>query len=278
MPEAPTLPEGPAPDPGMPTIGPPPPGLGGPGRRLRDYGSWPAVILLLIAALAVAFMASAVIVPVALLGITGSGPTTRQSVMSDPWLFFVFILIEDLAFVLVVYVALIRSGVSSWRDMGLRDVPRGSVPRGLGWGLLFIAVSLALSLVLRAFGFDQTQAQQFPVEHAGLAGRIAVVVAGCVFAPVAEEIFFRGFAFRAMKARKGLVRGLLYSSCLFGVIHITATPFNLASAVAIFVPITAGAMILATAYERSGDLWTSIVAHGANNVFAFTLLFLSLGG
>jgi len=266
MPEAPTLLEGPA------------PGVEGPSRSLRDYGSWPAVILLLLAALAVAFAASAVLVPVLLLAITGSGPATRQSVMSDPWLFFVFILIEDLAFVLVVYVALIRSGVSSWRDMGLRDVRRGSVLRGLGWGLLFIAVSLALSLVLRAFGFDQAQAQQFPVEHAGLAGRIAVVVAGCVFAPVAEEIFFRGFAFRAMKARKGLVRGLLYSSCLFGVIHITATPFNLASAVAIFVPITAGAMILATAYERSGDLWTSIVAHGANNVFAFTLLFLSLGG
>jgi len=250
--------------------GVPAPGGFAPRRRtLRDYGSWPAVLGLLGAALAAAFVASSVVVPFFLLSLTGSSVSVRADILNDPWLFFVFILIEDLAFVLVVYVALVRTKVTSARDMGLTHVAAGSVLRGLGWGLLFILVSETLTILLRGLGLGQTQSAQFPVENAGLAGRIAVVIAGCVLAPVAEEIFFRGFVFRAMKARKGLARALIYSSALFGLIHL-----NLAA----FLPIGVGAVILALAYERSGDLWTAIVAHATNNIFAFALLFLSLRG
>jgi membrane protease YdiL (CAAX protease family) len=84
-----------------------------------------------------------------------------------------------------------------------------------------------------------------------------------VLAPLAEEIFFRGYVFRAMSARKGYARGLVYSSMLFGLVH-----FNLAA----FLPLTVGAVLLAVSYRRSGSLWTPIVAHALNNAFAFTLL------
>jgi membrane protease YdiL (CAAX protease family) len=90
-----------------------------------------------------------------------------------------------------------------------------------------------------------------------------------VLAPVAEEIFFRGYIFRAMSARKGLARGLAYSSVLFGLVHL-----NMAA----FLPLAVGAVVLALGFRRTGSLWTPIVAHALNNAFAFALLTFTAGG
>ena len=213
------------------------------------------------------FLSAFVSVPV-VRALVAPGAGSADQLAQEPLAFFVFIALEDLAFLLVVYVALFRSGVSSLRDMGLSRPSLGSLGRGLGWGVLFLLTAGALTVLLAAFGIQQDQAQQFPVEDAGRAGRFAVAFAGVVLAPFAEEVFFRGYVFRAMAARKGLARGLIYSSVLFGLIHL-----NLAA----FLPISVGAVLLALAYHRSGDLWTAIVAHSVNNLFAFLVLFLGTG-
>lgn len=199
--------------------------------------------------------------------ILAPGVSSSRELAQQPLAFFLFIALEDLAFLLVVYLALFRTGATTLREMGLTAMPPGSVLRGLGWGLLFVVVSGALSSLLAGLGVEQNQAQQFPVAHTGVLGRVAVFVAGGLLAPVAEEIFFRGYVFRAITARKGLTRGLLYSSILFGLVHLN---------VAAFLPIAVGALLLAVAYHRSGDLWTAIVAHAVNNIFAFSVLFFGM--
>ena len=92
-------------------------------------------------------------------------------------------------------------------------------------------------------------------------------MAGVAFAPFAEEVFFRGYVYRAMSERKGVLRGVVYSSLLFGAIH-----WNLGA----FLPITAGAVLLALSFRRTGHLLTPIVAHALNNAFAFALLLVTV--
>jgi hypothetical protein len=248
-------PEQPTPGPGAPQPKP--------GHQLRDYGSWPMVVLLLSAAV---FLSGFVAVPV-VRALVAPGAGSTEELAREPLAFFVFIALEDLAFLLIVYLALFRPGVMSLREMGLGRLSSRSVVHGLGWGLLFLVVSAVVSTVLAAFGVEQNQAQQFPLEGTGTAGRVAVLLAGGLLAPFAEEVFFRGYVFRAMAARKGLARGVIYSSLLFGIVHL-----NLAA----FLPISLGAVLLALAYHRSRDLWTAIVAHAVNNIFAFTVLFFGM--
>lgn len=199
--------------------------------------------------------------------VVAPGVSSSRALTQQPFVFLLFIALEDLAFLLVVYLALFRTKATTLREMGLTGMHAGSVLRGLGWGVLFIVVSGALSTLLAGFGVQQDQAQQFPLADTGVLGRIAIFVAAGLLAPVAEEVFFRGYVFRAITARKGLARGLLYSSFLFGLVHL-----NLAA----FLPIAVGALLLAVAYHRSGDLWTAIIAHAVNNIFAFSVLFFGL--
>lgn len=226
-------------------------------------GSWPVVVA---AVLVTQVLGVVLAVPLLALFSVGQG----RGVLSSPYALFMLVLIGDLGLVGIVWLLLVKPGLSSPRDMGL--VGRGALPaalRGLLWGVLFILVSGAAQLLLTLLGVTSDQASQFPLQESGTAGRVAIWVAGVVLAPVAEEIFFRGYVFRAMSARKGYARGLVYSSVVFGLVH-----FNLAA----FLPLASGGVLLAVSYRRAGSLWTPIVAHSLNNAFAFTVLTFFAGG
>jgi len=205
-----------------------------------------------------------------LAGLIGDGATTPgfgARSLGDPRVVALAILATDAALLAGVYLVVIRRGVAGWRDLGLRaSGTRRPVVVGLGYGLLFVLASGSISLLLAAFGVQQDQAALFPLTDAGPWARAALVTAGVVFAPVAEEVFFRGFVFQAMAARKGLVRGLIYSSILFAAVH---------GNVAAFLPLIAGSAVLAYSLHRTGTLWVPIFAHAFNNAFAFAALLLS---
>jgi membrane protease YdiL (CAAX protease family) len=204
--------------------------------------------------------------PLLLAVVSVAGLGSGEELRGEPAVIFFAILFQDILLVGLVYLLLVRRGTLSWRQMGLTG-PRSPyfVLRGLGWGLLFILVAAVVQTVLASFGVEQNQAELFPVEDAGFWGRAAILVAGVLLAPLAEEIFFRGYLFRAITARKGLLKGVAFSSALFGLIHL-----NLGA----FLPIAAGSAVLAVAYHRSGDLWVPITAHAFNNALAFGLLLL----
>lgn len=196
------------------------------------------------------------------LGLGGDGGS-----LLTPRTLFLAIVVSDAVLLGAVYLLLVRRGVTTWKGLGLSaGGARHPILAGLGYGLLFMLVSGGISLALAAFGVQQDQAQQFPVEGAGAWGKAGILLAGIAFAPFAEEIFFRGFIFRAMAERKGLTRGLVYSSALFALVH---------GNVAAFLPLLAGAAVLATAFRRSGTLWVPMVAHAFNNTVALVALVMS---
>jgi hypothetical protein len=224
---------------------------------LARYGSWPVVIGVLLGAV---LLATAFSLPV-IMAFSGTDMPT------SPWALFVLIAVEDAVLLAIVYYLLIRRGVTSWREMGLTwTLSTRSLGLGVLFGALFVIATAAVGIVLDLLGIEQTQAAQFPIKGATGGGLAAIWIAGVVFAPVTEEIFFRGYLYRAMSTLKGATRGLIYSSLLFGLLH-----FNVAA----LVPITLGAIILSEGYRRTGDLWVPVIAHALNNAFAFTLISLS---
>jgi hypothetical protein len=184
--------------------------------------------------------------------------------LTQPWTIFVAILTSDATLLLFVYLLLVRRGAIDWHGLGLRrGASRHPILAGVGYGVLFLVVSATVSTILAWFGVEQDQARQFPLEGAGPLASAAIMLAGVVFAPIAEEIFFRGFIFQAMSERKGLIRGVVYSSALFAAVHAN---------VAAFLPLAAGAAVLAYSFRRTGTLWAPITAHAVNNLFALALL------
>lgn len=85
----------------------------------------------------------------------------------------------------------------------------------------------------------------------------AMLFVACVLAPINEELLFRGAIFRYCRQRFGRMIALLVSGVLFGAMH-----GNWAG----FLPLALLGAVLALAYERTGDIRVSIVAHGLFNL------------
>jgi membrane protease YdiL (CAAX protease family) len=85
---------------------------------------------------------------------------------------------------------------------------------------------------------------------------IILLVMGTVVAPIGEEFFFRGFLYNAAKKRYGVIAGIILSSAVFALVH--GGPLLIPSVFPVGV-------ILAYAYEKSGNLWTSVIMHGTFN-------------
>jgi hypothetical protein len=176
---------------------------------------------------------------------------------------------EVLLAALVLYVAGIRyrsplkalglSG-SSWRDL---------LYYGLYGGL---GISLIMIIAMRVlFSLSHLQPQPQPaVDLIVSAAHDRWLFLGClllagVFAPVCEELYFRGFVYPVLRRRLGASPAVLITSCLFAAIHFDLVRFLFLALLGAF---------LAVVCEKTKSLLPAIVAHGAYNLASIALLFL----
>jgi membrane protease YdiL (CAAX protease family) len=92
-----------------------------------------------------------------------------------------------------------------------------------------------------------------------------IVTIAVIFAPVFEEILFRGLFYQSLKKRFGLWQAAIISSVLFSILH-----FNTAQ----FLPIFGLGILLCFVFEYTGSLVPVIVLHIFNNAFFLGLFFL----
>ena len=136
----------------------------------------------------------------------------------------------------------------------------------VGWSLLgygaFMFVAFLYSLLLSPDG------QQNVTEDLGVNdSTTALVVAGIliiVVAPVVEEFFFRGFFYRALRARFGILAAAGIDGIVFGLIHYSGTDtLELIPVLALL------GFVFCLIYERTGTLYTVIALHALNNSVAY---------
>lgn len=81
-------------------------------------------------------------------------------------------------------------------------------------------------------------------------------------APIAEEVFFRGYLLPVFVDRWGAPRGMAFVSLLFGISHV---------APGLIIQVFVSGLLLAWLYRRTGSLWNCCLAHGALNALGFAV-------
>lgn len=87
----------------------------------------------------------------------------------------------------------------------------------------------------------------------------------CVIGPVIEEVFFRGFAYPALKKLWGVRPSMIVTSAVFAWTHNSSFAFW---------PIFVLGMVLSYLYEKRGSLLPSIVMHVTHNSLFILIFFL----
>jgi membrane protease YdiL (CAAX protease family) len=215
-----------------------------------------------------------VIAATALIVLLANGPALAYAAMAGPQGicsvpgFVTAALSVDIALLGVTYFRFIRPGVLTWAHMGIdRSLSLRHVGLGLLVGVGVLIVSAAIQATMQALGVRQTQLVDLQcVRDFPLLGFFAVVLAGGVLAPIAEEVYFRGFVFRSYLGTKGPIIAYGATSLLFATLHL-----NLPA----LLPILALSVIFCFAYQRTGSIVPSIIGHAVNNTMAFCILYFT---
>lgn len=158
----------------------------------------------------------------------------------------------------------------SWSALGFRPFPSDLwwVPLSAAGGC-YVAV-IIYGIVLQIFGVEPQQDVEDLFDSRAVLPLTAF--ATLIMAPLAEELFFRGFIFAGLIRPLGLYGAMAASGLLFGMFHVVdAESAGLVPAFAVV-----GA-IFAWVYWRTGSLWPSIGAHVLFNSVSFILLASTAG-
>ncbi|MBI3742067.1 MAG: CPBP family intramembrane metalloprotease, partial [Chloroflexi bacterium] len=153
---------------------------------------------------------------------------------------------------------------AAWAQLGLRSF---NAPMGCAWafGLLIASYALRFCYLAGAFAFGvrlNAQSVVNVLSTTGVGLWLTFIAAG-VAAPIAEEIFFRGFMYGGLRAHVGIIPALLISATIFTALHFTLE---------LFIPIFILGIFLAWLYEKSGSLVPGMLLHSANNSIAILAL------
>ena len=174
-------------------------------------------------------------------------------------------------------------GVLGWLWlMHRRDIPALGFPKrplrevvaGVVGGLVIyiggvFVIGAILETIIQNLSNKSVQApHQLPTHLTGP----EIVLAGItviVFAPIAEELFFRGMIFKSLRARRGFWFAGPISAVCFGAAHYQGQWQDglLLSLVMVCV-----GLALAYLYERRGNIVANIAAHATFNVIGFIFI------
>lgn len=174
--------------------------------------------------------------------------------------------------VIVVMWARARQRGEPWSALGLQGFNRENVAVGLKFaGLGFVAAYgagiVVVQVIERVTGNPVEQPEQIPLDASPTGWRLLLVALGVVIlAPIAEEMFFRGFVFRALRRWAKPWPATLLSAAVFAVAHVIPL---------VMPPIFVLGILLARVVEKRKSLVPAIVAHMAFNAVGFVLQFLA---
>ena len=240
-----------------PTLAPPDPPEVPDGIEVRRVPAWRpwSSALALIAALGGALAGGLVVYVVALIaGANLDNPPPAVDIMAT--------LLQDAAFVgaAIVFAAMVARP-RPWH-FGLRSTRIApAVGYVIAGYLVFLAFAAAWSALLNLHETDDV-VEQLGADQSALA-LVAVTILVCVVAPMAEEFFFRGYFFGALRNWRGLWPAALITGLVFGGIHAGSAP------VGFLVPLAVFGVILCLIYHVTRSLYPCMALHCINNSIAF---------
>jgi uncharacterized protein len=129
-----------------------------------------------------------------------------------------------------------------------------------------ITVLLTGYLMVRLIGKEpSTQQVQEVARQAQSLWQISLfLMIASLIVPIKEELVFRGFIYPAFRDRVGVNWGIILTAVFFALVH---------GDLIRFIPLLIGGIALNIVYQRTGSLYSSIVAHGVWNGIMGVLAF-----
>lgn len=145
------------------------------------------------------------------------------------------------------------------------------VKYGLISSIVLFVVTMAASIIM-VLMFPTTGEPQDIVNIFAYAGTgwemFLVFIAAAVLAPISEELYFRGFLYKAFRNKFSQGVGVALTSTIFGLLH-----FDLYR----FVPFFIAGVILNHIYEKYENILIPIIAHSLWNGIMVITFFLTMG-
>ena len=154
-------------------------------------------------------------------------------------------------------------------DLGLTVRPSDWPWLAAGVALQGVALGM-IALLESAAGSEPTQEVVRALEHSGTAAKVLGAVAVVVFAPVAEELLFRGLLLRGLLRRFGAVAAVLVGGFAFALVHLVDP-----GAAPLLAPLALVGVVSGILAVRSGDLSRSVMLHAGFNLLSAVLLLAS---
>jgi membrane protease YdiL (CAAX protease family) len=136
----------------------------------------------------------------------------------------------------------------------------------LGWaalGLLSFYVFTAIYASIVTTHGKQHVTEELGANHGGFAV-VAVAFAIVVIAPTCEEIFFRGFFYRALRTRLGIALAAVIDGAVFGLVH-----FGGSDTLPVLPLLAVLGVIFCLVYERTGTIFSTIGMHATINTISY---------
>jgi membrane protease YdiL (CAAX protease family) len=139
---------------------------------------------------------------------------------SEPFVTVLALLATALVYVGLINLLVVDAGALRWSDMGVRRPSSSTIGELFLGGLLAVPVLFVSGLLAAVLSMFLSLPEAVLPSTGDLVGALLNLVAGAVIAPIAEEVFFRGFATtawaRVMEPSRAIVRGAVF----FAFVHV----------------------------------------------------------
>jgi uncharacterized protein len=171
------------------------------------------------------------------------------------------------------FLVLVAVGMASGGRFRLREaLPLLGLRRfelsAFGWIFAVLGIYYAGAIAFSALILQPDQediGKELGVCNPGIGIVVAAVLAIVVLAPVAEEIFFRGFFFAGLRSKWSLWPSALLSGAIFGLVHAPTGPTAA-------IPLAGLGVGLAWLYNKTDSVIPCMLAHFLNNALAISVV------
>ena len=193
------------------------------------------------------------------------------------------IVVQTLVYAGLIRLLVVDAGALTWAQMGVRR-PDGralaELVSGALWALPVIVVTAPISVVLLRL-FPVTPVSPLP-PTGETTGFILQFAAGALFAPIGEELLFRGLATTAWVRGLGKRQGIVRAALVFALAHvITVTAGSAQEALGLvvvgFATRVPVALALGWLFVRTGSIWAPLGLHMAFNGILLVIAELAFG-
>lgn len=139
--------------------------------------------------------------------------------------------------------------------------------------VLFYLTNIVINVIILMFSSVDESANQAQVVQMMHLVPFVTLFSSLIYAPIVEEIVFRGVCYRALRPKLSVLSAALFSAFAFGFIHIMSS--LLIGNFTDFIYILSYGCIgffLALTYEKTNSIFGSMFLHFLNNAIACLLL------